>query len=157
MLALGILLALFVDRLPKLPGSIRFLLVGGGLIGWICASASLSDFVGPASPRMAWDRLMIALASGAILYGCLYSHSRLVTGDWVVRLGKISYGLYMLHYVGLLLTLSLLHPSWGWELLAAKAMGFVVTLVLAFASYRWIESPFLRLKSRFAPVLSRPV
>jgi peptidoglycan/LPS O-acetylase OafA/YrhL len=42
-------------------------------------------------------------------------------------------------------------------LLAAKALAFVVTLVLAFASYRWIESPFLRLKSRFAPVLSRPV
>jgi peptidoglycan/LPS O-acetylase OafA/YrhL len=156
-LALGILLALFVDRLPKLPGSIRFLLVGSGLIGWICASASLSDFVGPASPRMAWDRLMIALASAAILYACLYSRSRLVTGGLVVQLGKISYGLYMLHYTGLLLTLTLLHPSWGWELLAAKAMGFLVTLVLAFASYRWVESPFLRLKSRFAPVLSRPV
>jgi peptidoglycan/LPS O-acetylase OafA/YrhL len=156
-LALGILLALFVDRLPKLTSGVRFLLVGGGVMGWICASSRLSDFVGPASQRMAWDRLMIALASGAILYGCLYSRSRLLTGDWVVRLGKISYGLYMLHYTGLLLTLSLLRPSWGWELLAAKAMAFVVTLVLAFASYRWIESPFLRLKSRFAPVLSRPV
>jgi peptidoglycan/LPS O-acetylase OafA/YrhL len=156
-LALGILLALFVDRLPKLTGSIRFLLVGGGLILWICASASLSDFVGPASLRMAGDRLMIALASAAILYACLYSRSRLVTGAPIVRLGKISYGLYMLHYAGLLITLSLLHPSSGWELLAAKAIGFFVTVVLAFASYRWIESPFLRLKSRFAPVLSRPV
>ena len=133
------------------------MLVAGGLIGWIFASASLSDFVGPASPRMALDRLMIALASAAILYACLYSRSRLVTGELVVQLGKISYGLYMLHYTGLLLTLSLLHPSWGRELLAAKAIGFVVTLVLAFASYRWVESPFLRLKSRFAPVLSRPV
>ena len=156
-LALGILLALFVDRLPKLPGSIRFLLVGGGLTVWIFASASLSDFVGPASLRMALDRLMIALASGAILYACLYSRSRLVTGNVVVQLGKISYGLYMLHYIGLLLTLSLLRPSWGRELLAAKAIGFVVTLIFAFASYRWVESPFLRLKSRFAPVLSRPV
>jgi peptidoglycan/LPS O-acetylase OafA/YrhL len=156
-LALGILLALIVDRLPRLPGRIRFLLVAGGLIVWISASASLSDFVGPASPRMALDRLMISLASAAILYACLYSRSSLVTGNLVVQLGKISYGLYMLHYVGLLLTLSLLHPRWGWELLAAKAIGFVVTLVLAFASYRWIESPFLRLKSRFAPVLSRPV
>ena len=61
----------------------------------------------------------------------LYSRSSLVTGNLVVQLGKISYGLYMLHYIGLLLTLSLLHPSWGWELLAAKAIGFFVTLVLA--------------------------
>jgi peptidoglycan/LPS O-acetylase OafA/YrhL len=156
-LALGILLALFEDRLPKITSRTRFLLVCAGLVGWIEASARLSDFVGPASLRMVFDRMLISLASAAILYGCLYSHSKLITGDWVVRLGKISYGLYMLHYIGLLLALSLFHPIRGWQLLAIKAVGFVVTLALAFASYRWIESPFLRLKNRFAPVLSRPV
>jgi peptidoglycan/LPS O-acetylase OafA/YrhL len=36
-------------------------------------------------------------------------------------------------------------------------LGFVITVLLAMASYRWIESPFLRLKDRFATVLSRPV
>jgi peptidoglycan/LPS O-acetylase OafA/YrhL len=156
-LALGILLALFVDRLPRLSSSMRVLLVGGGLMGWICGSARLADFVGPASLRMALDRLLISLASGVILYGCLYSRNRLVTGAWVVRLGKVSYGLYMLHYTGLLLALSLFHPRWGWRLLAAKAVGFVITLLLAFASYRWVESPFLRWKTRFAAVPSRPV
>jgi peptidoglycan/LPS O-acetylase OafA/YrhL len=156
-LALGIFLALFVDRLPRLTSSMRILLVGGGLIGWICGSARLADFVGPANPRMAVDRLIISLASAAILYGCLYSQSKLVTGSWVVRLGKISYGLYMLHFTGLLLALSLFHPRWGWRLLPTKAVGFVITMLLAFASYRWVESPFLRLKTRFAAVLSRPV
>jgi peptidoglycan/LPS O-acetylase OafA/YrhL len=33
----------------------------------------------------------------------------------------------------------------------------VMTVVLGFVSYRWVESPFLRLKDRFATVLSRPV
>ena len=72
-------------------------------------------------------------------------------------MGKISYGLYMLHFTGILLALSLFHPVSLWQLLATKFLGFVFTIVLALASYRWIESPFLRLKDRFATVLSRPV
>jgi peptidoglycan/LPS O-acetylase OafA/YrhL len=156
-LVLGIFLALLVDRLPRITTTTRFLLILVGLAGWIAASANESDFLGPPNLRMLSDRAIISLTSGAILYGCLYSRSKLVTGAWVVQLGKISYGLYMLHYLGLLLALSVFHPVRGWQLLAAKATGFAVTLVLAFASYRWIESPFLRLKNRFALVPSRPV
>jgi peptidoglycan/LPS O-acetylase OafA/YrhL len=63
----------------------------------------------------------------------------------------------MLHLTGILIMLRLFHPIWGWQLLAAKGMGFVMTVILAVASYRWIESPFLRLKDKFAIVLSRPV
>lgn len=156
-LVLGIFMALLVDRLPRITAGTRFLLIFAGLAGWIVASTNDSDFNGPASLRMVLDRAIISLAAGAILYGCLYSRSKLVTGNWVVQLGKISYGLYMLHSLGLLLALSVFHPVRGRQLLATKAISFVVTLVLAFASYRWIESPFLRLKNRFAPVLSRPI
>jgi peptidoglycan/LPS O-acetylase OafA/YrhL len=35
--------------------------------------------------------------------------------------------------------------------------GLVLTIVLASVSYRWLESPFLRLKEKFAAVKSRPV
>jgi len=156
-IALGILIALFADRLPRLTSGTRFLLVSGGLVGWIISSAWLTDQPGPISMREVPGRLIIALAAGAILYGCLYSRSKLLTGVWVVRLGKVSYGLYLLHLTGLLIAKSLLHPVSGTALLATKAVGFVLTLILAFASYRWVESPFLRLKDRFARVLSRPV
>jgi len=156
-LALGILLALFADRLPKLTKGMRLLLLGGGLMGWIASSAWLVEQPGPVSMRMAVGRLIVSLASGAILYGCLHSRSKLVRGNWVVRLGKISYGLYLLHPTGILIMLSLFHPIWGFKLLATKGLGLVMTVTLAFASYRWVESPFLRLKDRFATVLSRPV
>jgi peptidoglycan/LPS O-acetylase OafA/YrhL len=156
-LALGMLLALYTDRLPKLTRGTRFLLVACGLTGWIISSAWLADRPGPANMRTLLGRLIVSLASGAILYGCLNSTNRLVTGGWVVRLGKISYGLYMWHFTGLLILLSLLRPTYGWKLLAAKALAFVLTVFLASASYRWIESPFLRLKDRFAIIPSRPV
>jgi peptidoglycan/LPS O-acetylase OafA/YrhL len=156
-LALGILLALFADRLPKLKWGMRFLLLAGGLLGWIVSSAWLIEQPGKVSMRWVVGRLLVSLASGAILYACLNSRSKLVGGGWVVRLGKISYGLYMLHLVGILIMLSLFHPIWGWKVLAIKALGLVMTVVLGFMSYRWVESPFLRLKDRFATVLSRPV
>jgi peptidoglycan/LPS O-acetylase OafA/YrhL len=156
-IALGILIALFADRLPKLTSTARLLLVSGGLVGWIVSSAWLTDQPGPISMREVPGRLIIALAAGAMLYGCLYSRNKLLTGAWVVRLGKVSYGLYLLHLTGLLLAKSVLHPVSGSALLATKAVGFVLTLLLAFTSYRWVESPFLRMKDRFARVLSRPV
>jgi peptidoglycan/LPS O-acetylase OafA/YrhL len=164
-LALGILLALFADRLPGLTRGRRGLLLAAGLTGWIAASAWLGDQPGPFDMRtvpgrlviLVGARLLISLGAVAILYACLGSRSRLVTSDWVVRLGKISYGLYMLHFIGLLFMIDLLHPRWGWTLLATKALGLALTVLLAWASYRWVESPFLRLKDRFATVLSRPV
>jgi peptidoglycan/LPS O-acetylase OafA/YrhL len=156
-LALGILLALFADRLPRLTRRVRWLLLAVGLLAWIASSAWLNEQPGPVDIRMVLGRLIVSVAAGAILYACLHSHSRLVRGEWVVRLGKISYGLYMLHLTGILIMLSLVHPAWGWQLLATKGLGFVMTVVLALASYRWIESPFLQWKDKFATVLSRPV
>jgi peptidoglycan/LPS O-acetylase OafA/YrhL len=157
-LALGIILALCVDRLPRLTRSLRLLLVAVGLIGLPFSSwfTITNQSCSPAI-RVALGRLIISLASAAILYGCMYSNNKLLTSGWIVRLGKVSYGLYALHFTGLLIVLSLLHPGHGFNLLVAKALGFVMTVFLAFLSYRWVESPFLRLKSRYATVLSRPV
>ena len=156
-LALGVLLALFGDHLPRPTRVARCLLLGTGLAGWIVSSAWLNEQPGPVDMRMVWGRLIVSVSAAAILCACLDSRHPLVRGSWVVRLGKISYGLYMLHLTGILIALSLLHPRWGWQLLAAKGLGFFITVLLALASYRWIESPFLRWKDRFAAVLSRPV
>ena len=101
-LALGILLALFADRLPGLTRGQRGLLLAAGLTGWIASSAWLIDQPGPVDMRAVPGRLVASLGALAILYACLGSRSRLVRSDWVVRLGKISYGLYMLHFIGLL-------------------------------------------------------
>lgn len=156
-LALGILLALFIDRLPRLARARRWLLLAAGLMGWMVSSIWLNDQPGPVDMRMVLGRLMVSLAAGAILYAGLNSSSPLLRSDWVLRMGKISYGLYMWHLTVILLMVSLLRPSWGGQLLVTKLLAFGMTIVVALASYRWIESPFLRWKDRFATVLSRPV
>jgi peptidoglycan/LPS O-acetylase OafA/YrhL len=153
-LAVGIILALCLGRLPKLKSSTRFLLATAGLTGLIVSTAWVDDQVGI---HRVIARLVISLASGAILYGCVYSRTRFLNCGFVVRLGKVSYGLYMLHFTALLIVLSLLQPRHGWRLLAAKFLGFILSIFLALASYRWVESPFLRLKNRFARIPSRPV
>jgi peptidoglycan/LPS O-acetylase OafA/YrhL len=153
-LGAGIILALCVARLPKLGSSARFLLVAAGVTGLIVSTAWTGDRVGI---RMMIARSVISLASGAILYGCVYSRTKFLTCGLLVRLGKVSYGLYMLHFTALLIVMSLLQPRHGWRLLAAKLLALILSIFLAFASYRWVESPFLRLKDRFATIPSRPV
>jgi len=74
--------------------------------------------------------------------------------------GKISYGIYVIHPL-LIFLLSGLYRSMGIDLPngLATALIYVIitlaTLLLAWLSYRFFESPFLRLKSRFAIVHSQ--
>jgi peptidoglycan/LPS O-acetylase OafA/YrhL len=156
-LTLGILLALFAGQVPRAAGFWRLMPVVAGVATWVVSCWWFADLPGPATMRMVVGRLLISLGAGAMLYGCLGSKSRILTGRWVVQLGKLSYGLYMLHFLGLLLMATLLHPVGRGQLFLSRVFGFAATVGLAFLSYRWVETPFLRRKDRFARVLSRPV
>jgi peptidoglycan/LPS O-acetylase OafA/YrhL len=77
----------------------------------------------------------------------------------LIYLGKISYGLYVYHVLALLLVGLALGGKAGTpaRFLVYWFGGLVLTIVLAAASHRWLESPFLRLEQTFATVGSRPV
>jgi peptidoglycan/LPS O-acetylase OafA/YrhL len=86
---------------------------------------------------------------------------------WLRYLGKISYGLYIFH----MLMLSLAFGLRAWitahfrvpklPLIGIKLsipfVALALTVLTAAISYRWLESPFLRLRKRFTVVRSRPV
>jgi peptidoglycan/LPS O-acetylase OafA/YrhL len=84
---------------------------------------------------------------------------RLLAYNRLVYLGKISYGLYMLHEIVLTLGDDVF-ARLGWfpnkEILQSIAL-FAATLLAAGLSYRYLEQPFLRRKSRWTRVPSRPV
>jgi peptidoglycan/LPS O-acetylase OafA/YrhL len=63
-------------------------------------------------------------------------------------LGTRSYGIYLYHYP-LALVLVQAHLFHGAEHSMAVVACLLITLVVAAASYRWIETPFLRLKTRY--------
>lgn len=77
-------------------------------------------------------------------------------------LGKISYGLYLFHwvaieYVGNWVSQTFAGKNPHNQMLLAFALALAVTLLMGTISYITIEKPFLKMKSRFTIVQSRPV
>lgn len=76
-------------------------------------------------------------------------------------LGKISYGIYIYHLLCLALATQIvgeLGLEGRWLVgISIWSVGFVLTLLVAASSYQWLEKPFLKIKSRYTKVSSRPV
>ena len=74
----------------------------------------------------------------------------------ITRWGQMTYGLYCLHFVGILAAL-VISKKMAWEgsiagvLVIETVLAFGITWVVAWVSYRFFEKPFLRLKRRFVP------
>ena len=158
-IALGILIALFGSKLPSFARWQRVAMLGGNIVIWIatfwftvCLHPSQSS-----TWQSALGHLVTALASAGILLSVMGSQNLFLRNKWFLYLGKISYGLYVLHEFAHYCAMRLLPASTPMEVVEQSMIGLALTILLAAASYRWLESPFLRLKERFAHVQSRPV
>jgi len=74
-------------------------------------------------------------------------------------LGKISYGLYVYHYLCIMIAEKVLQANGVDHLymLLREIMAFGLTVLMAAVSYAVLEKPFLNLKRRFTYIRSRPV
>ena len=80
------------------------------------------------------------------------------TFGWLTYLGRISYGLYVFHAFALILTEKMIGPAGNAFMGVAKpVLALLETVALAALSYKYIESPFIRMKDRFTVIKSRPV
>ena len=158
-IALGILIALFEHKLPRLRREHRIALLLGGLLTWIATYALGAGVNSPriSSWRQALGHPLTALASVAILLSVLGSQHPGLSNRLLLYLGKISYGLYVLHEFAHFCAMRLIPASTPLVVVAQSVLGLALTVLLAAISYRWLESPFLRMKERFAHVQSRPV
>jgi len=88
---------------------------------------------------------MVSLGAALILLSFLGLKTGNSAGARLLAyLGHISYGLYVYHVLAIRIARKL-HLSFGLHF----AVSLVVCIMLAWLSYRWFESPFLRLKTRF--------
>jgi peptidoglycan/LPS O-acetylase OafA/YrhL len=158
-IALGILIALFSHSLPRLRRGQRIALLFSGVVTWIATYALGASGNPPnvSSWRQALGHPLTAIASAAILFSVMGSQHPFLRNKLLLYLGKISYGLYVLHEFAHFCAKRLAPASTPLTVLAQSAVGLTLTILMAAASYRWLESPFLRLKERFAHVQSRPV
>lgn len=163
--ALGAAAAVLLHgRVPSLSKGVRVVLFLAGLLCLRGAQAAvyIDD------PGLAHSLANIAPRYVAALVGCLclfFSCLSSRTGRWqkpFIYLGKISYGLYVFHVLWLGLVRDVLAHVVGGRVSPFAFQWLVMVLALpatiltAMASYRYLETPFLRWKKQFTIVLSRP-
>jgi peptidoglycan/LPS O-acetylase OafA/YrhL len=158
-IAWGVLIALFSHKLPKLSRPQRIALLCAGVAACV-AEYGFTVLVNPpkfSTWKLAMSHPVTSLASAAVLLAVMGSQNSFLRNSWLLYLGKISYGLYVVHEFAHLCAKYILPAGTPLQVLAQTAISLALTILLAAASYRWLESPFLRLKERFAHVQSRPV
>lgn len=159
-IALGVLVAVLLNgRIPRIHVSVRAVLFLAGI-----ALLGLST---------GWFRVLrdaLPVADGLLGYGCgtvagvflLFSFLgapqdglKFLTARPLVYLGRISYGLYVLHQLVLEAVKVILYRLLGHCPMGLRFfLSIPPTILLAAISYRWLESPFLRLKRRFEHISS---
>ena len=141
----GILLSLIGFR-KQTPVWVRLGLLAAGLSMWFVA--------GGIEHHRDYVQMLAALGSIAILRATLGIK---LDNRVLVRLGVISYGLYVYHELFLNYWNRILPSTHGKGFVLWWVLAFASTTITALASYRWLETPFLKLKERFTIVKSRPV
>jgi peptidoglycan/LPS O-acetylase OafA/YrhL len=144
-MAYGILLALIGIR-KHTPVWARVGYFLGGLSAWYLAGGI----------RDRDDSVMALAALGSISILRSVIGARL-DNVFIVRLGVVSYGLYVYHELFLKMFNRILPSTHGWGFILWWLFSLSCTIITALVSYRVLETPFLKLKERFAIVKSRPV
>lgn len=145
-IAAGALLTYMLKgRVLNLSPIVRLCLIAAGPICWTIATVLLSR-IPSWSPPVFYP--LITGGSVLMLVGTL--GGPFLRGAVVIYLGRISYGLYVFHGLGLILAALVFGPHSPGNL----ALGLLMTIAMASISYRYLERPFLRLKRRFTRVPS---
>ena len=157
-IAAGILVAVLLRGVvPQRSTLARAALFVGGVLCLVSSALYFGIKNDPlTTARLTAGYPIVALGSVLLLLAVLREGAR--PSQVLIYLGRISYGLYVFHVLGLLIsdyTVTDQTASLGRYALRV-VVALAVTIALAAASYRWLETPFLQLKQRFTHVLSRP-
>jgi peptidoglycan/LPS O-acetylase OafA/YrhL len=170
----GILLCLVLrGRMPTIAIWQRLILFASGCSCWFIATFSLESrmsqsAVSSASWLLISEYGLAALGSILIIYSFLGIASALLPG-WTIYLGRISFGLYVYHEFAMYITRHLeirrgivsIVPFHALQAAIGDGLTLVInlglTILMAALSYRYFETPFLKIKKRHAVIESQPI
>jgi peptidoglycan/LPS O-acetylase OafA/YrhL len=151
--AAGIAIAVLLDgKAPAFGWPARILMSVGGLVCFaIRGDSVLSDEASGYAALFGYPIVVIGCSLFLLSFLGAPIRSRALE-----YLGKISYGLYVYHMVGIRLVDSIYAGHSATHALLRVILALAVTIVIAAISYAILERPFLLLKKRFTFVESRP-
>lgn len=159
--AFGILLCLALrGRAPELAAYQRVLLMLGGYAAWFFACYTFHtqwEVWTPGTWSLSFGFALGGVGSGMMLLAFLGVSQKAIP-RWAIYLGRISYGLYVFHLCAKSMVetgLDHFHLAQGTALEVVATFGLAV--LMAEASFRWFEKPFLRFKRRHEVVNTQPV
>ncbi len=159
--ALGAASALLLNgRIPRFHGSIRTLLAifGGAALLLASSAYHIKQAYIPASASLLFGYLLAGVGTACLFFAML-GVSAAPWPRFLVRLGQLSFGLYVFHETGFFLADALARhvhaPATAAWLVCSKGGALALTVALAFTSYYAWELPFLRAKQRWTVVRTR--
>ena len=163
--AAGILLCLVLRTwLPKMAAWTRLLVFLGAGLCWMEAAALVQSNTlvveAPGSWQLMGHYALASVGSVLILIAFLGIEAG-VLPRWGVYLGRISFGLYVYHGFAIYIAKRFLFApvaSYASPLILAKGLTTLgLDVVMAAISYRFFETPFLKMKQRHAVIPTEPV
>jgi peptidoglycan/LPS O-acetylase OafA/YrhL len=154
MFGVGALLAVFLDECYLQIGlPLRLFTLASALACWMW-----SQLLAGSGGLMMIGRYFLTVM-GCLLLMMGFMGAPLKFPQWSIYLGRISYGLYVFHVFALMVADRLLErlPFQHAHLFLKLLISLSLTIALAFLSYRYFETPFLRLKEQFSRISSRPI
>ena len=105
-----------------------------------------------------FERMIFALIILLIILEQTFSHNsffKMSNFKTISKLGGITYGLYCLHFVGILITISITKKlalnTHLWQVfLLDTSIALLLTIIISKISYTYFESPFLKLKDKYS-------
>jgi peptidoglycan/LPS O-acetylase OafA/YrhL len=133
-------------------GTIGWIKDHSSVLMWISAMVAFATASWPGDMRGV-PRLSFQLASATFLLS-MYSQqqhplTRVLELRPIVYIGTISYGLYLLHIIAIEVARPVVKPLSEGHGLPLFLLSAALSIVLAALSFRYFETPMLRLKSKF--------
>lgn len=107
---------------------------------------------GTTIPLLHYEAYSVLFAFVILNLTANYRLSRVMEFEPLIYLGRISYGLYLLHPIAIVAVIRLLMSLNLADNLILYPLALLTTIGIASVSFRYLESPFLRLKARYRTI-----